>query len=44
MAQSSVGPTSGLEVGYIIMDVRTQREYEDGHNPKAVCNPNESNY
>ena len=44
LAQSSVGKTSGLEVGYIIMDVRTQREYEDGHIPKAVCNPNESNY
>lgn len=30
------------ETGYIILDVRTQREYEEGHIPKAVCIPNES--
>ena len=30
------------ESGYIIVDVRTQREYEEGHIPKAVCIPNES--
>ncbi len=30
------------ESGYIILDVRTQREYEEGHIPKAVCIPNES--
>ena len=30
------------ESGYIIVDVRTQREYEEGHIPKAICIPNES--
>lgn len=30
------------ESGYIIVDVRTQREYDEGHIPKAVCIPNES--
>ena len=30
------------EAGYIILDVRTQREFEEGHIPKAVCIPNES--
>lgn len=31
-----------MESGYIIVDVRTQREYEEGHIPNAVCIPNES--
>ena len=26
---------------YIIVDVRTQREYTEGHIPKAICIPNE---
>lgn len=30
------------ETGYIIVDVRTQREYDEGHIPKAVCIPNET--
>ena len=30
------------ESSYIILDVRTQREYEEGHIPKAICIPNES--
>ena len=30
------------ESGCIILDVRTQREYEEGHIPKAICIPNES--
>ena len=30
------------ESGYIILDVRTQQEYEEGHIPKAICLPNES--
>ena len=28
--------------GYIIVDVRTQKEYAAGHIPKAICIPNES--
>ena len=28
--------------GYIILDVRTTWEYENGHIPKAICVPNES--
>ena len=28
--------------GYIIVDVRTQKEYTAGHIPKAICIPNES--
>lgn len=28
--------------GYIIVDVRTQREYAEGHIPEAICIPNES--
>lgn len=30
------------ESGYIILDVRTQREYAEGHIPKAICIPNET--
>ena len=29
------------ETNYIILDVRTQEEYEEGHIPGAVCLPNE---
>ena len=29
------------ESGYIILDVRTQEEYDAGHIPGAVCIPNE---
>lgn len=28
--------------GYIILDVRTQAEYAEGHIPGAICVPNES--
>ncbi|MCR5175990.1 MAG: rhodanese-like domain-containing protein [Anaerovibrio sp.] len=28
--------------GYIIVDVRTRQEYDNGHIPKAICIPNES--
>lgn len=28
--------------GHIIVDVRTQEEYDDGHIPGAICIPNES--
>ncbi len=27
---------------YLIVDVRTQEEYDEGHIPKAVCIPNET--
>ena len=30
------------ETDYIILDVRTQEEYEDRHIPDAVCIPNET--
>ena len=30
------------QAGYIILDVRTQEEYETAHIPGAVCVPNES--
>ncbi|MDY2777019.1 MAG: rhodanese-like domain-containing protein [Collinsella sp.] len=30
------------EEGYIILDVRTQREYDSGHIPGAICVPNET--
>ena len=30
------------ETDYIILDVRTQEEYEDKHIPDAVCIPNET--
>lgn len=30
------------EEGYLILDVRTQEEYADGHIPGAICVPNES--
>ena len=29
------------ETGYIILDVRTQEEYDAGHIPNAICVPNE---
>ena len=31
-----------LESDYIILDVRTQAEYETGHIPGAICIPNET--
>lgn len=30
------------ETGYIILDVRTEEEYAEGHIPGAICIPNES--
>ena len=30
------------ETGYLILDVRTQEEYESAHIPGAICVPNES--
>lgn len=30
------------ESGYIILDVRTQKEYAEGHILKAICIPNET--
>ena len=30
------------ETGYIILDVRTPKEYETGHIPRAICIPNET--
>lgn len=30
------------ESDYIILDVRTQQEYSEGHIPNAVCIPNET--
>ena len=30
------------ESGYIILDVRTQQEYSEGHIPGAICIPNET--
>lgn len=32
----------GKEQNYIILDVRTQEEYESGHIPNAICVPNET--
>lgn len=30
------------ETNYIILDVRTKEEYDNGHIPNAICVPNES--
>ncbi|MDO4481921.1 MAG: rhodanese-like domain-containing protein [Bacillota bacterium] len=30
------------QVDYVLLDVRTQAEYDEGHIPGAVCIPNES--
>ena len=30
------------ETDYILLDVRTQQEYEQGHIPGAICVPNET--
>ena len=30
------------ESGYVIVDVRTEEEYNEGHIPGAICIPNES--
>ena len=30
------------ETGYLILDVRTEAEYESGHIPGAICVPNET--
>ena len=30
------------ETDYVIVDVRTQAEYDEGHIPDAICIPNES--
>lgn len=31
-----------MEENYVILDVRTVEEYEDGHIPGAICVPNET--
>lgn len=40
-AQEAIDMMAG-ETGFIILDVRTQQEYEGGHIPDAVCIPNET--
>ena len=30
------------ESGYMILDVRTKQEFDEGHIPKAICVPNET--
>lgn len=30
------------ETNYVLLDVRTQQEYDDGHIPGAICIPNET--
>lgn len=30
------------KTGYVIVDVRTQEEYDQGHIPGAICIPNET--
>lgn len=42
VSADEAGKMMERETGYIIVDVRTQREYDEGHIPKAVCIPNET--
>lgn len=42
VSSDEAGKMMERETGYIIVDVRTQQEYDEGHIPKAVCIPNET--
>lgn len=42
ITQSEASSIMEKQSGYIILDVRTQAEYESGHIKNAICVPNES--
>lgn len=42
ITQSEAAELMKTENGYIILDVRTQEEFRQGHIPNAICIPNES--
>ncbi len=42
VTQEEAAQMMQTEKDYIILDVRTQSEYNDGHIPKAICIPNET--
>jgi len=41
ISQEEASQIMNEEVGYIILDVRTIAEYQEGHIPNAICIPNE---
>ncbi len=41
ITQQEAAQIMKTESGYIILDVRTQQEYDEGHIPQAICIPNE---
>ncbi len=42
ISQEDASSIMSSETGYIILDVRTQEEYDQGHIDGAICVPNES--
>ena len=42
ISQEEAKKLMDTETGYIILDVRTQEEYEEGHVVEAMCIPNET--
>lgn len=41
ISQEEAKQLMAQEEGYIVLDVRTETEYEEGHIPGAICIPNE---
>ena len=42
ISQEEASKMMELDDGHIIVDVRRQDEYDEGHIPGAICIPNES--
>lgn len=42
ISQEEAASIMDSEIGYIILDVRTEEEFKEGHIPGAVCVPNET--
>lgn len=42
ISQTEAAAMMEEETGYVILDVRTQEEYEEAHIPGAICIPNET--
>ena len=42
ISQAEARKMMEAETGYILLDVRTRKEYDEGHIPGAICVPNEA--
>ena len=42
ISQAEARKMMETQTGYILLDVRTRKEYDEGHIPDAICVPNEA--